>query len=83
MRLRYSIWWLARYKDFMGFVKCLINIKIFLLEKAYSEFEEENWLVKLMFLAHITTHLADLNHCLQGPQQTVPCLFEAWKKFVA
>ena len=49
----------------------------------YPELEDKKWLVKLMFLADITTHLNELNVRLQGPQQTVMNLFEAWKGFVA
>ena len=52
-------------------------------EKAYRELEEENWLVKPMFLVDITMHLNELHLRLQGPRKTVIGLFEAWKGFVA
>ena len=50
--------------------------------KAYPELDEENWLVKLMFLVDITMHLNERNLRLQGPRKTVIGLFEAWKGFV-
>ena len=37
----------------------------------YPELEEENWLVKLMFLVDITMHFNELNLRLQGPGKTV------------
>ena len=49
----------------------------------YLELEDEKWLVKLMFLVDITTHLNELNLRLQGTGQTVMCLFEVWKEFVS
>ena len=51
--------------------------------KAYPELDEENWLVKLMFLVDITTHLNELNLRLQGPGKTMIGRFEVWKGFVA
>ena len=44
--------------------------------KAYHELEDENWHIKLMFLADITTHFNKLDPCLQGTEQIVICLFE-------
>ena len=75
----------SRGKVLLRFVECLVEIKAFLIGqgKAYPELEEENWLVKLMFLVDITMHLNELNLRLQGPGKTVIGLFEAWKGFVA
>ena len=84
LHLHCSVRWLSRGKILLRFVKCLVEIKAFLIGqgKAYPELEEENWLVKLMFLVDITMHLNELNLCLQGPGKTVIGLFEAWKGFV-
>ena len=51
--------------------------------KHYPELNDKNWLVVLLFLTDITTHLNELNLCLQGAGQTVLDLFETWKSFVA
>ena len=69
----------------MRFVECLVEIRVFLIVqgKAYPELEDEKWLVKLMFLADITTHLDELNLRLQGAGKTVMCLFEVWKGFAS
>ena len=83
--LHRSVRWLSRGKVLLRFVECLVEIKAFLIGqgKAYPELEEENWLVKLMFLVNITMHLNELNFHLQGPGKTVIGFFEAWKSFVA
>ena len=51
--------WLNRGKALLRFVECLVEIKVFLIGQgmAYLELEDEKWLLKLMFLADITTHL--------------------------
>ena len=69
----------------MRFVECLVEIRIFLIgqRKLYPELEDKKWLVKLMFLADITTHLNELNLRLQETGQKVMCLFELWKGFVS
>ena len=69
----------------MRFVECLAEIRTFLIRqrKAYPELEDEKWLVKLMFLADITTHLNELNLRLQDAGQKVMCRFELWKGFVS
>ena len=69
----------------MRFVKCLVKIRIFLIEqgKAYPELEDEKWLVKLMFLADNTSHLNELNLRLQDTGQKVMCLFELGRGFVS
>ena len=63
--------WFSRGKALLRFVKCLVEIKAFLVGqgKVYPELEEENWLVKLMFLVDITMHLNELNLRLQGPEK--------------
>ena len=83
--LHCSVRWLSRGKVLLRFVECLVEIKAFLIEqgKAYPELEEENWLVKLMFLVDITMHLNKLCFRLQGPEKTVIGLSEALKGFVA
>ena len=83
--LHRSVRWLSRSKVLLRFVECRVEIKAFLIGqgKAYPELEEENWLVKLMFLMDITIHLNELNLRLQGSGKTVIGLFEAWKGFVA
>ena len=75
----------SRGKVLLRFAKFLVEINAFLIgqEKVYPELEEENWLVKLMFLVDITMLLNKLNLHLQGPGKTVIGLFEAWKGLVA
>ena len=70
--LHCSVRWLSRGKVFLRFVECLVEIRAFLIGqgKAYSELEDEKWLVKLLFLADIITHLNKLNLRLQGTGQT-------------
>ena len=82
--LHCSVRWLSRRKVLLRFVECLVEIRAFLMGqgKAYPELEDEKWLVKLMFLADITTHLNELNLCLHGTGQTVMGIFEVWKGFV-
>ena len=60
------------------FVERLVEIKAFLTGqgKAYSELEDEKWLIKLMFLADIITHFDELNFRFQGTEQIIMCLFE-------
>ena len=76
---------LIRGNVLLRFVECLVEIEVFLIGqgKAYPELEEENWLVKLMFLMDITMHLNKLHLCLHGPGKTVIGLLETWKGFVA
>ena len=71
--LHYSVRWLSRGKVFLKFFDCLVEIRAFFIwqGKVYPEREDEKWLVKLMFLADITTHLNELNLGLQGTGQTV------------
>ena len=77
--LHCSVRWLSRGKVLLRFVECLVEIKAVLIGqgKAYPELDEENWLVKLMFLVDITMHLNERNLRLQGPRKTVISLFEA------
>ena len=77
--LHSSVRWLSRGKVLLRFVECLVQIKAFLIGqgKVYPELEEENWLVKLLFLVDIIMHLKELNLRLQGPGKTVIGLFEA------
>ena len=60
--LRCSIRWLNCGKVLLRFVEFLFEIRVFLIGqgKAYPELEDEKWLVKLMFLENITTHLNEL-----------------------
>ena len=83
--LHCSVRWLSSEKVLLRFVECLVEIRTFLIgqEKVYPELEEEKWLVKLMFLTNINTHLNELNLRLKGTGQTVMCLFEVWKGFVS
>ena len=69
----------------MTFVQCLVEIRAFLIgqEKTDPELEGEKWLVKLTFLANITTHPKELYLRLQGTGQTVMCVFEVRKGFVS
>ena len=69
----------------MRFVECLVEIKIFLIGQGntYPELEDEKGLVKLMFLANITTHLNELNLHPQDIRKKVMCLFELWKGFIS
>ena len=82
-RLHCGVRWLSRGKVLLRFVECLVEIRTFLIGqgKTYPELEDEKWLVKLMFLADITTHLNELNLYLQGSEQTMVYLFEVWKRF--
>ena len=54
-----SVRWLNRGKVLLRFDECLVEIRVFLIGQgmAYFELEDGKWLVKLMFLADITTHL--------------------------
>ena len=83
--LHCSVRWLSRGKAFLRFVECLVEIRAILIGQgmAYPKLEDEKWLVKLIFLMDITTHLNELNLRLQGTGQTVMCLFEIWKGFVS
>ena len=83
--LHCSVTWLSCGKVLLRFVECLVEIRVFLIVqgKAYPELKDEKWLVKLMFLADITTHLNELNLRLQGAGKTVMCLFEVWKEFAS
>ena len=65
--------WLSRGKAFLRFVECLVETRAFLIGQgmAYPKLEDEKWLVKLIFLVDITTHLNKLNLRLQGTGQTV------------
>ena len=85
MPLHYSVRWLSGGRALLRFVECLVEIRTFFLGQgmAYSELEDEKWLVKLIFLVDITTHLNELNLRLQGTGQTVMCLFEVWKGYVS
>ena len=67
------------------FVECLVQIRAFLIGqgKAYPELEDEKWLIKLMFPAHVTTHFSELSLRQQGTGQIMMCLFEVWKGFVS
>ena len=69
----------------MRLVECLDETKIFFSNqrKRYPELNDKKWLVDLLFLTDITTHLDELNLRLQGAGQTVLDLFETWKSFVA
>ena len=75
--------WLICGIVLVRFVECLDEIKIFLSNqgKHYPELNDEKWLVDLLLLADITTHLNELNLRLQGSGQTVLDLFETWKSF--
>lgn len=83
--LHRSVRWLSCGKVLERFVECFDEIKIFLTEKGqdYPELEDSDWIVKLMFLSDITTHLNDLNLRLQGAGQTLMDLYDSWKAFVA
>ena len=83
--LHCDVRWLSRGKVLNRFVECLFEIKMFLVERGevYPQLNDDDWLVKLMFLADITTHLNDLNVSLQGGGQTILTLYESWKAFVA
>ena len=69
----------------MRLVECLDETKIFFSNqrKHYPELNDKKWLVDLLFLTDIITHLDELNLRLQGAGQTVLDLFETWKSFVA
>ena len=63
-----SVRWLSCGKVLLRFVECLVEIRVFLISQgmAYPELEDEKWLVKLMFLADITTHLNELKSSSAG-----------------
>ena len=83
--LHCSVGWFSGGKVILTFVKCLVEIRTFLIGpgKANPELEDEKRLVKLMFFADVTTHFNELYLCLQGRGQTVMCVFEVWKGFVS
>ena len=70
-------------KGSLTFVECLVEIRALLIGegKADPELEDVKWLVKLTFLADITTHPSELYLRLQG--QIGMCVFEVWKGFVS
>ena len=83
--LHCSVRWLSCGKILLRFVECLIEIRVFFRGqgKADPELEDEKWLVKLMFLADITTHLNELNLHLQSIGKTVMYFFEVCKGFAS
>lgn len=83
--LHSAVRWLSCGKVLERFVSCIDAIKVFLAEKGqhYPQLEDEEWIVKLAFLADITGHLNELNLRLQGAGQTVLQMFETWAAFVA
>ena len=44
--------------------------------KFVLEFDDENWLTGLGFLVDLTTHLSELNMCLQGENQLINTMFQ-------
>ena len=80
--LHCSVRWLSCGKILLRFVKFLVEIRIFLIVqgKPSPELEDEKWLVKLMFLADITTHLNELNLRLQGAENRVMRFFLRYGK---
>ena len=80
-----NIRWLSRGKVLNRFIECFSEIKMFLTEKGqvHPELSNDDWVVKLMFLADITEHLNELNVRLQGKGQTILSLYESWLAFVA
>ena len=50
-------------------------------KRNFPELNDENWLLKLMFLSDISTNLNGLNLKLQGQGQTVLDLFSYWNAF--
>jgi hypothetical protein len=82
--LHSNVRWLSRGKVLTRFVNCYEAIKIFLDEKKqhFPELNDTDWLLKLMFLTDINTHLTELNLKLQGQGQTVLDLFGNWKAFI-
>ena len=77
--------WLSSGKVLLRFVEYVVDIRTFLRGQcqAYRELDDEKWIVKLMFLADITTHLNKLSVRLQDLGQIVIDLFETRKGFLA
>ncbi|KAG7156229.1 General transcription factor II-I repeat domain-containing protein 2-like 3, partial [Homarus americanus] len=81
-----NVRWLSCGKVLEWLLECFDEIRIFLKEKGpkYPELEDDQWVVKLMFLSEdIIKHLSELNLLLQGAGQTVLDLYDTWKAFVA
>ena len=74
--LHSSVIWLSPGKVLLRIVECLVEIRAFLIgqRKVCPKLEDETWLVKLMFLTDINTHLNELNLRLQSTEQTVMSL---------
>ena len=45
-------------------------------DKFVLELDNENWLTGLGFLVDLTTHLSELNMCLQGENQLINTMFQ-------
>ncbi|XDV12097.1 hypothetical protein PO909_000834 [Leuciscus waleckii] len=82
--LHTAVRWLSCGNVLERFVSCFDAIKAFLAEKGqdYPELQDEEWVVKLMFLTDITGHLNELNLRLQGAGQTVLDMYDTWAAFV-
>ena len=49
--------------------------------KFVLELDDENWLTDLAFLVDLTTHLSELNMCLQGENQLIKTMFQTIMAF--
>lgn len=77
--LHSAVRWLSCGKVLERFVSCIDAIKVFLVEKGqhYPQLEDEEWIVKLSFLADITGHLnkeRGISDCKVPDKQFWTCL---------
>jgi hypothetical protein len=77
--LHHKVHWLSRGNVLKRFAFLLLEIRAFLLEKGvdYAELTDYQWIQKVYFMVHVTSHLNNLKRKLQEKGNTI---FRCWKK---
>ena len=75
--------WLSRGQMLKRFYDLRHVFKSFTVSKNkfVLELDDENWLTDLAFLVDLTTHLSELNMCLQGENQLIKTMFQTIMAF--